>query len=390
MSDSDVVVKQVSSEEENATLNGVKRARTLLLIYHPFFGYLATKLRVRVTRSVQSLATDERSLFVNPDFWRKLRPNQQITAVTHEVMHCACHHCSRRYGRLQSRWNVAGDHAINNLLKGCGFEPIVIPGEFEWCCDENFKGMTAEHIYDLLPEGKCGSGCKGVMDASSPTDQDDQAPNWERIVVEAAKFAKDRGNLPQEIQEWVDEIVRPKVDWRRFIRSEIITTCKRNDWTYRRQNRRYAHQGIILPTQFGYTTEAVVWLDSSGSIDSELWSLFLGGVLEIAVDLGVRLSVGVCDADVRAYYENVRSISDVKSIEFRGRGGTDFGPAFEYEMKRKVRPSVMFYFTDLCGSFPDRKPLWSTVWAVPEGSADPESVKVPFGKVVFIRKENNR
>ena len=80
---------------------------------------------------------------------------------------CAIAHHTRRQERGLEKWNVACDYAINNYLIA---ENFVLPdGGLQ---DEQYNDMTAEAIYNLLPEppkgwaqmaldsGKCG----GVLD----------------------------------------------------------------------------------------------------------------------------------------------------------------------------------------------------------------------------------
>lgn len=378
----------------------MKRARTMLLLHHPFWGYLAAKLVLKESTRHPTMATDGKYLWFNPGFTKKLTANQTLTGVAHEVGHCACQHHERRGAREPSKWNKAGDFAVNLMLKDSGFPEIRIPNEFEWCCDEKYRGMVAERVYDQLPDqpgGCCGGLLDGVGSGAGDDDADgdgqpgdtaepnESAPpvNWKRALVEAANFAKMRGKLPAGMEELVDRIVKPRIDWKRYVKGELIA-CRKDDWSYRRPNRRYAHTGLIKPVPFGYTVRAELWLDSSGSISADLWSYFLGGVLEIAEQLKVPLDVGVCDAAIQLFEKNVRSSEVLKRVKFKGRGGTDFRPPFEDAKKRK--PGTLIYLTDLCGSFPEWKPPWRTLWVAPHGSLE-HGIKAPFGRVLELPKD---
>ena len=46
----------------------LQKARTTLLLDHPFFGSLLFRLKGRESRSIKTMATDGISLFYNPDF----------------------------------------------------------------------------------------------------------------------------------------------------------------------------------------------------------------------------------------------------------------------------------------------------------------------------------
>lgn len=385
----------------------MKRARTMLLMHHPFFGYLASKLQLKESKLYPTMATDGRYIFFNPEFTRKLTNSQTLTAVAHETMHPACLHNERRGSRNPEKWYKAGDYAINLMLRDSGFAPINISGVFEWLCDDRWKGMVAEKIYDQLPDGPPRPGCfilpsrgSGAGDSkdaegegegggdvpdTTPVDPNQPPPvNWKRALIEAANFAKMRGNLPAGLEEFVDKIVKPRINWRQAIRNTLASCC-RTDWTYRRPNRRYAHLGISMPVSFGYTTEAECWLDSSGSVGLPLFEKFLGGVLEIAQQLRVKLNVGVCDTSVQLFEENVQDMDILKKIKFRGRGGTSFCPPFEHAKKRK--PKTFIYFTDLYGDFPKWTPPWQTLWVVPRGSISKGAPKPPFGRVLEMPED---
>ena len=123
----------------------IQKARTSLILDHPFFGSLLFRLKGRECRSVQTMATDGVSLFYNPDFVETLNAASLAGTLAHEVMHPALHHHVRRSGRDPKRWNVACDFAINPLLVDAG---LSLPDGV--LIDDRFRGMSAEQIYNLL------------------------------------------------------------------------------------------------------------------------------------------------------------------------------------------------------------------------------------------------
>lgn len=380
----------------------MKRARTMLLLHYPFFGYLAAKLKLVETDKYPTMATDGKHIFFNPAFTKLLSNNQTLTGMGHETMHNACEHFSRQGTREPERWKKASDYAINLILKDAGFAPIEIPGTFSWLLDEKYRGMTAEKICDVLPQLppcpscviiKIGTGAgaaggdgdedKPPQSGGGPDPSPDQAPppvNWKRAIVEAAQFAKMRGKLPAGIEEMVDGIIHPKVNWKQIIRN-AMTNAKKTDWTFRRPNRRYAHTGITLPVPFGYTSAVEWWGDSSGSINARAWKTGLGICIDIAKALRVRVNVGVCDAQVHLFEEDVKDNEIAKRVKFLGRGGTDFRPIFDHIKQGGRKPDCVVVWTDGSGSFPDKRPPYQVIWAMPESSKD---VQVPFGKKLLI------
>src|SRR5437868_3445494 len=97
------------------------RARTRLLLDHPWFGALAMRLQMLADESQPTCSTDGTHLFYNSEFVASL-PDSELTAImAHEVMHCALLHCFRRGARDPEQWNRATDYAINSELQAAGF-----------------------------------------------------------------------------------------------------------------------------------------------------------------------------------------------------------------------------------------------------------------------------
>ena len=99
----------------------ITKARSRLLLDHPFFGTLALRLKVELTNDVPTGATDCVRLLVNPKWFDKLKPVHQTGFVAHEVMHVALLHMLRRNNRDPHKWNIAADYRINNTLVKEGF-----------------------------------------------------------------------------------------------------------------------------------------------------------------------------------------------------------------------------------------------------------------------------
>ena len=85
----------------------IQKARTALLLDHPFFGSLLFRLGGRASNSIQTMATDGVSLFYNPAFVETLNAAELAGVLAHEVMHPALQHHTRRGDRDLKRWNIA-------------------------------------------------------------------------------------------------------------------------------------------------------------------------------------------------------------------------------------------------------------------------------------------
>jgi hypothetical protein len=137
----------------------IQKARTALLLDHPFFGSLLFRLGGRASSSIQTMATDGVSLFYNPAFVETLNAAELAGVLAHEVMHPALQHHTRRGGRDRKRWNMACDYAINPLLLDAG---LTLPKEL--LIDHRFHGMSAERIYKLIEEQQNLDGSNGEQE----------------------------------------------------------------------------------------------------------------------------------------------------------------------------------------------------------------------------------
>lgn len=124
-------------------------ARAKLILDKPFLGALVLRLPLAAADPgwCPTTATDARKFYFNPEYIDSLSMSQTQFMLAHEALHCALSHFARRQHRLQHRWDLACDYAINPLLLEDGLTPPenchVIP---------QYLGMTAEEIYPLIDE----------------------------------------------------------------------------------------------------------------------------------------------------------------------------------------------------------------------------------------------
>ncbi len=120
----------------------MQKARSKLLLSHPFFGSLALKLELRSDSKCPNLWTDGKVLAYNPHFICTLSPEQVMGVQAHEILHLACGHHVRRKGRDKNIWNKACDLAINGLLDAAGFR---MPSSYK--IDLSYADRSVDAIY---------------------------------------------------------------------------------------------------------------------------------------------------------------------------------------------------------------------------------------------------
>jgi len=124
-------------------------ARAKLILDKPFLGALVLRLPLAAADPnwCPTTATDARKFYFNPEYIDSLSMSQTQFMLAHEALHCALSHFARRQHRVQHRWDLACDYAINPLLLEDGLTP---PGNCHVM--PQYLGMTAEEIYPLIDE----------------------------------------------------------------------------------------------------------------------------------------------------------------------------------------------------------------------------------------------
>ena len=398
---------------ETPTSLRIQKARTSLILDHPFFGSLLFRLKGRECRTIPTMATDGVSLFYNPDFVETLNAATLAGTLAHEVMHPALHHHVRRSGRDPKRWNVACDFAVNPLLVDAG---LSLPDGV--LIDNRFRGMSAEQIYNLIesesepeadqdsdhesgdgePEGgeskneTSGGGDSNdpsapvteggigqVLDAPPPDEEtpttEGQAREWDVAVSQATTVARQAGKVPAGLHRTLEGAAEAAVNWRELLRRLWSDTFPA-DYSWMRPNRRHVWAGFYLP---GVIREGVgevaIAVDCSGSVNARQLALFEAEVRSILEgQRPERVHVLYFDSEVQKVetYEAGQRI-DLNPV---GGGGTEFGPCFEWLDDRGIRPQTLVFLTDLYGSFPLSAPSYPVLWA------STGSQNAPFGEVI--------
>jgi predicted metal-dependent peptidase len=343
-------------------------ARVGLLLRHPFFGNMATRLRIEPADEwCPTAATDGRHLYFNTQFFNAMDNKEIEFVIAHEILHCVYDHLTRREDRDPKLYNIAADYVVNNLLvrDRIGSKPKVVD------CFQDFKydKWTSEEVYDDLFKNakkidisQLGELLDEHIDWGDEDDDKDGKSGRPRLSKEDLRQIRDEikeamlqasqsagaGNVPGEIQRMIKELTEPKMNWRQLLRQQIQSTI-RNDYSFSRPSRKGWHTGAILPgMNFDQTIDICVSIDMSGSISNEQGSDFLGeikGIMEEFKDYIIKIWC----FDTKVYNEDDFSSDNGKDIgEYQvvGGGGTDFVCNWDYMKKHDIQPKKFIMFTD--------------------------------------------
>ncbi len=386
----EIAARQAAAEQAHRALSAA-RARLVLGrdAKSAFFACLALRLVPEVDWSVETMATDGRTLSYHPGFVVGLTADELVGVVVHEVMHNALAHPSRMGARDAATWNVTCDLAVNPLLVQAGFtlpKGRLMPGEGRYAHLD--AGKSAEEYYAALCQPQSESegtddtrssdpgGCGGVEppNAGDPAEAARTEAEWQVAVAQAEQAAKGRGELPAGLDRVVERAVRPGADWRAVLRA-FVSQHARNDYCWSRPNRRMLAQGLYLP---GLRSEelgdVVLAVDTSGSIGDTQLGVFATEADGILSAFDCTLTVLYHDADVQKV-QTWQSSDGPLVLDPVGGGGTSHVCVFDWLAASALSPACVVCLTDLSTEFPSSVPDVPVLWAVTGGNIS----QPPFG-----------
>ena len=360
-------------------------ARVGLLLRHPFFGNMATRLRIVAADDwLPTAAVDGRNLYYNTQFFNAMNNKEIEFVVAHEILHCVFDHLGRRGDRNPMIYNISADYIVNNLLvrDKIGDKPRIVD------CYQDFKytDWTSEEVYDEIYEEAKKNGdeylkqlgemldehLEGLGDGQGDSDGDadeTEDANGNKVSKKQPKYSKDEmrkikdeikegmlsaaqaagaGNTPAEVQRMIKELTEPKMNWREILRQQIQSTIK-SDYTFMRPSRKGQMTGVVLPgMNFDESIDLCVGLDMSGSIGNAQAQDFLGevkGIMDEYKDYKIKLWC----FDTKVYNEQDFSADggdDLLDYDIIGGGGTDFDVNWEYMKYNDIQPKKFIMFTD--------------------------------------------
>ena len=350
-------------------------ARVGLLLRHPFFGNMATRLKIEAADDwLMTAAVDGRKLYFNTQFFNAMDNKEVEFVIAHEILHMVYDHLGRRDDRNPMLYNIAADYIVNNLLVDdrIGKKPKIVD------CFQDFKyrGWTSEEVYDELFKQAQKNGQEALeqlgemldehLDMEGDGDEDGEGngegkgrPRYTKAELDQIKdeikeamiqaaSAAGAGNVPAGVARMIKEMTESKMNWRELLRQQIQSTIK-SDYTWSRPSRKGWHSGAILPgMNFQDTIDICISLDMSGSIGNEQAADFLGeikGIMDEYKDYRIKLWC----FDTKVYNEQDFSADGGEMLtdyEIMGGGGTDFMCNWKYMKDNDIQPKKFIMFTD--------------------------------------------
>lgn len=362
---------------------------------HPFFSYLVSSLKIqeKERKDVPTACVDAfGNMYYSNSFFSSLNMKEAVSVLLHEALHVAFCHCLRLNGRDPELWNIAVDIVVNNMLINNEFtlpKDCLTPNNNTITLNINNKPVVIQNINAKMPEPiyeellqhitknppKNGQGqslqdVRGGFDSHefnknmsdndnsggenkglSPSEIEEQSSKWERVLNEAAIYAKSKGNVPIGMERIFDFInQKHKICWKKVLRHKIVDQLP-FDFNWMKRSKSSFVTNCYTPAAVGEKVRVNVAIDTSGSMSNKQLKEIVTELCGIANDFknaaDVRILVHDCSIhnDVRINNITKRKILTTK---YPGGGGTSHVPVFEtlVRTKKPYDTKSVILFTD--------------------------------------------
>lgn len=369
------------------------------MLREPYYGFFLIMLNKMWRKDLPTAGVSKNGinyqLAINEEFWTSLSEKHQMGLLKHELLHIAFGHLVS-FGSFRNKKlaNVAMDMEINQYI-----DPDYLPdggidiNNYE---DLNLdKKAGCRYYYDKLQQlkdekdknGTCGNEemdklldniDNGDVPDHSTWEEFDDLSEAEKKLIEKQlqkvlsdakeQTIKKRGNVPGEIEGVIiiEEIVKPKFDWRSYVRRFSGTSTKVFTKKIRRkENRRYdENPGLKIKMK----QHMLLAIDTSGSVSDTELNEFMNEIHHI-YKAGVDITIVQCDTSINS----IEEYKGKNELNVKGRGGTEFDPVLDYYNANQKKYTSLVYFTD-GECYTSVKPKGRILWVLSERSSMNESL----------------
>ena len=363
-------------------------------------------------------------LVANREFTRRLKENELVFVLAHEMLHLALRTHDRARGSDRLQFNYAHDYIINDILRTeMGFQQIPaggldMPGAREKSVEEIVVEMrkqagqqTKTSVWEGKPitarrrfeDGGSGGGSGNhktpgddggdVLDnkveremfPDDPTEQQAREEATKALAAKALSLARAMGAMKglrgmeaggsTQVVGALRGLYR--TPWHVALQRWIESVAP-GERTFARPSRRGAERtDIVLPGRKREGWILNVLLDTSGSMTAEI-PRALGAIADfcdaVAVD---QVRLVQCDAEVTA--DELLNPTELAMREITGYGGSDLSPAMQY-LADDPNVNALIVVTDGDIAFPRESMPYSVLWVLPANASS--MFQPPYGRVV--------
>lgn len=378
-----------------AAVESLSKAKTKLMLKKDcaFFSTLILQTPVYwVTEDeIPTAATDGIHLFFNPDFFMKLDNEEKIFLLLHEIMHNVYDHGIRRGFRDAKIWNKAGDYVINDELIQRNFK--MPKGGLH---NVDYRDWSADAIYaDLMQKqdegggsgpdnpwpdlqdpaddngngdgSGSGNGNQGIGGIPTPTAAEAEEHNKDLLAsaTQISQMSGDKaGTIPGSLQRHLDDLLNPKLPWTKIL-AKFLFSMNKNDYSWRKPNRRFISQGIVMPSLHSEGIGRISFaIDTSGSVSVSDFNRFMSEIAYVFKQFQPK-EINVMQFDhILQGNDKCCSVQDFMKLEFKGGGGTNIDPVLEAFKEDDVSKALIILTDGYLHQRVDLDPKKPVIWCI--------------------------
>lgn len=377
-----------------------------------FFGTFMLKIERGVKLDIYwPIATkpknDGFTMYFNPILFLQFTKKEMISLFKHEIYHIMYQHYEREAALKRSysceAVSIALDISVNQYIKNLPIEAKRLDNinkEFNIDLKDN---MTVEQYAKELQEAFNKKEKKIIndidndfivreLDVEKAHELWNEADLSREMIKENAKkiaiSAVDK-NTPDDLSIILKSFTeKEELSWEQILKSLI--PCVRTGYkkTVTRRNRRQPNRPELRGCLPSNKPEIIVAIDISASMSDEDIRKIMIEILAITSSLKGDITVIECDNEIRRTYK-LRSIKDIKKRS-ENNGSTAFSPVFEYIKDKRIRDSILIYFTDGVGEekLSLRPSIKNVIWVL---IGDEElSLKNKYGIIKRIKSSTSK
>lgn len=274
---------------------------------------------------------------------------------------------------------------------------------------------------DIYKPGSFDDKGKTVQEGNEEIKDITNSKDIERKFKEIVSNAKNKhagGSGSKSLDRWFKKLANPIVDWKKKLLKFIDNVFQPNEPDFGYFNKRYIGRkdplylpGLKYPPDKGFGS-VILAFDTSGSVNDELLSKFLGEIFNILKIKKIETVYIIwCDHEIKGNVEKINT-SDLSGdmtsksafvsrflnkVSPKGGGGTDLRPPFKWVEKflinKNIIPSFMVYFTDSFGTAPNPRDysipqyMDRVLWVIYD-TVEAPNIRFPKDNKIFVDKSS--
>ncbi len=415
------------AQDDLLQLKRIERGLKLLTVPMPYLAGLAAALRFSLDDRIPTMGVFASGrMIANPRFAAKLKDDELIFVLAHELLHLALRTHDRARGSHHLEFNYAHDYIINDILRHeLGFTTVPaggldMPGAREKGAEEivlemrrnaeNMKSKT--QVFDgqettvgrALGKGS-GKGEPGHGNAEAgdvldekrerelfPDDAANQQANAEKMreaaerslaLAKAIGAIKGMRGMGDGGQSQLVTALRGlyRTPWQ-IVLQRWLESVAPGERTFNRPSRRPVESSdVVLPGRRRQGWILNVVLDTSGSMNDEI-PRALGAIADFCDTVAVdQVRLLQCDTGVTA--DDLVAPMDLARYQITGYGGSDLSPAM-IRLSEDAQVRAVAIITDGEIAFPAEAMPYDVLWVLPPGASS--AFQPPCGRVVRMEQ----